>query len=303
MINIVTNNHSSALHIQDFLEYLYVSCNAAGIKASYGTGEWLLDSPNIFLEGGDLTFNKKIVNAKKIYPQLKTYAIVSEFIQDGIFNSANSNWKNPNTTNHYNDNSYWTKRTEGFFELLPHLDGLICMDSIVYEQYKSIHNKCFYLPLMFSKELNKTKDDAKFYDAVFSGTLTEHRVSIINKLRNLGFKIALLEGATPEYIRNAIYSQSKIALGLKLSEETLTFSSMRAFYCLNNEIPHLFENVNNKSDLYGFVNFAAGDDLIQSFVDLLNEYPKIKFQFKDYRKFTDSIKQKKLSEFKKWLLS
>ena len=167
------------------------------------------------------------------------------------------------TPDHYSNKDYWLERTGDFIRLLPYVDGIICLNSILLSQYRSIHKNCFYLPMLkLIKNSNFKKVPNKHYDFVFSGTITPYRKEIINNIRTRGFKIAALDSLTPQYIRDSIYAESRIVLCPKLHEETITFSNMRAYYCLNNRLPHIFETVSTPCDMAQFVNFSGSDYFI-----------------------------------------
>ena len=302
-MNIVTNNHNSQVHIQDIVEYLYFALTKSGASPTYGLGEWTLDAPNIVLEGGNSAFNDKIILAKNKFPSLKIYLIVTEFINDGYLNSANLNMSDGESKNtHYENKNYWIQRTNDFVKLLPYVDGLITMNSILYEQYKLVHSRCFYLPLLQIPELTfkKYKKSDKKYDFVFSGTITEYRKKIIAAINEQGFKTIVVDSSTPEYIRESIYTQSKIVLCPRLHERTVTFSTMRAFYCLNNSLPHIFESVTDKCDMGGFVNFSNSSDYVADAVASLNKISGENYLF---HRFSDYSKENYIifDNFKKWL--
>lgn len=53
-VNIVTSNYNSQVHIQDFLEYIFMALKSIGTDASYGIGGRTFNGANIILTSGIL---------------------------------------------------------------------------------------------------------------------------------------------------------------------------------------------------------------------------------------------------------
>jgi len=303
MINIVANNHSSQVHIQDFLEYIYIALRSTGEEPTYGIGEWTLSGANIVLEGGHSRFNDDIIKAKTAYPQLKIFLIVTEFVVDGFLNSANISFeKESENKDHYSNKDYWIKRTQDLNRLLPYVNGIICLNSILFGQYKLIHPNCFHLPLLKLKQSNKLEHKKnKIYDFVFSGTITPYRKEIIQQICENGYKVAALDSSTPQYIRDSIYSDAHAVLCPRLHENTITFSNMRAYYCLSNRLPHIFEFVTSPCDMARFVNFSPSKNFIVDAINFRKNIANQKFKFQEFEIYSNENKNTIFQSFKKWL--
>ena len=305
MINLVANNHLSQTQIQDFLEYLFLAITSTGVQASYGLGDWTVEGANIVLEGCTPDFTSKMIAAKQAYPSLKIFMVVTEFVKDGQLNSANVDFSDSNEPdNLYVDKENWLQRTAQLTRMLPYLDGLICLNSLLLKQYKEIHRNCFYLPLFKLNQLVRCKPlSPKKYDFVFSGTITQYRKLMIDALISRGIKVILLSSTTPEYTRNTIYAQSRAVLGPRLCEHTITFSNMRAYYCLINRLPHIFEPVKNPCDMARFVNFADQGDFFERVIYFHENFNKQKYMFDDFDAFSIENRKTFFKNFTNWLRS
>ena len=94
----------------------------------------------------------------------------------------------------------------------------------------------------------------------------------------------------PEYIRNDYCTRSKLYVGLKLSSETDLLSKFLAHFVLINSIPHVFEKVNQPTDLDTYINFVPENvQLIDYIDDVLTKNKNDHLQLNDnFNKYKDS---------------
>ena len=300
MPNIITSNHGSATHVEDILNYIYTGLRNVGANVIYSTDAYSQTGINIILENSLSDFYKKIAELKIKNKYSKLFVIVTERINNGIFNTAATNSSDATESNHYQNLKYWENRTFEFLKLLPHIDGFICLSEILVKEYAIFGKKIFFLgyahPLKHNP-INQLEPDQQDIDVLFAGSLTPYRKKIINELHEEGFKVQTLE-MLPEYLRNHFQSRAKITAGLKLSQNTNTLSKSRAYYCLINKIPHLFENVDDNTDLNPYINFCEKNT---SFTDSIIEYIRNnkKYPAHLFKKFENETRDKYSDIFSK----
>jgi len=183
--------------------------------------------------------------------------IVTELLTDGGFNPSNE--KTEDKSAHYSNLDYWKNRTAEFFNLLPHVDGLISVSEALTESYRHLNKRLFYLPLAAPGNhipLGGLASQDKDIDVIFTGSLTPYRTKILQELSAHGLNVFNLGVGTPEFLRHHYFARSRLSVGLRLSTETLILSKFRAWFHLVNRIPHLFEPTPDKTDLDEYIHFC-----------------------------------------------
>jgi hypothetical protein len=272
ILNLITTNHSQGIHVQDQFEYLYNGFSSIGANVRYSVDKWEIGEINIILENfSEDSFTESIINIKKQDLKGRLILVVTELIKEGSFNSSNST---KNSTDHYDNKDYWLKRYNNFIKVLPYVNGIACVSETLHLEYSKLFKNTFYLPLCHyqpARKINIRKPSECDIDILFSGTNTNYRNEIIEKIRSKGYN-ALNINVIPEYIRNDYCERTRLYLGLKLSSETDLLSKFRAHFVLVNSIQHVFEKVNQSTDLDAYIKFAPeGIELIDYLDEVLTK--------------------------------
>ena len=212
--------------------------------------------------------------------------IVTEIMTPTGFNSANT--AQTLSGEQYSDSAYWGKRTRGFETLVPQLDGLIFLAESLFEGYARLNLNSHYLPLVALPGYMRIKREPtskRDIDVFFSGTITAYRAQVIDMLKSEGLQVFQQSPQYPEYLRRHFLSRSKLAVGLRLAENTQFTSKQRAHYYLINRIPHVFETTPDETDLHKFIQFAKpGDEFVEMCFDILNDESVFPYEvFDDFR--------------------
>lgn len=276
--------------MQDQFEYLFNGFSSIGANVRYSVDKWEIGEINIILENfSEDSFTESIINIKKQDLKGRLILVVTELIKDDSFNSSNST---KNSTEHYDNKNYWLKRYNNFIKVLPYVNGIACVSETLYLEYSKLFKNTFYLPLCHyqpARKINIRKSNECDIDILFSGTNTNYRNEILEKIRSRGYK-ALNINVIPEYIRNDYCGRARLYLGLKLSSETDLLSKFRAHFVLVNSIQHIFEKVNQPTDLDAYIKFAPnGIELIDYLDEILSNDNLYRQEFNDnFIKFKES---------------
>ena len=297
LYNIFFANHGNGVGVEDQLSYIYDGLSSVNQRVLY-SDQYYRDGINVILENNVGNFYKIISKMKGQYPESKLVFVATEVIKDGIFNSGNVDFdaepSNEADKSHYHNRAYWQQRYDSFIELLPSIDRIICYSEQLMPEYQKLHKNVYYLPLAFPDNFvalkRKPLEDRKI-DCLFTGSFANpYRKKIIQDIKGQGnLNVVVLPGNTPKYIRDEYFSRAKVAIGIKISERAGLLSKFRAFYCLTNEIEHLFEYPTDNTDLNEYLNFCKDnnkivDELIQC-VKNIDKFPTDIFdQYKNSKK-------------------
>jgi hypothetical protein len=271
-INFLIGNHAPFVVPEDIFEYVLHGVRQAGAPIHYSIDDYRGDAINILMEGSSLESAKSFANLRGKYPNSKLYVIATEILTPGGFNSANVQL-NPRSdqhanakraqlnaqSDHYADAGYWQGRTQAFLELVRQADGLVFLAESLIDGYRHLGLKWHYLPLVCLPDypvLQRASEPQRDIDVFFSGTLTAYRHEVLEFLRQEGFTVVAQPPQCPDYVRRHFLGRSKLAVGLRLDQNTRFTSKQRAHYYLVNRVPHLFETTPDHTDLHEFVQFA-----------------------------------------------
>jgi hypothetical protein len=271
-INFIIGNHAPCVVTEDAFEYILQGVKGIGAPIRYSIDEYLGDAINIIMEGALVTTATSFAGLRQTYPRSRLYMIPTEILTDGRFNSANTVQQADG--DHYSNSTYWAQRSAGFFAVLPQIDGLIFTAESLVDGYRDLQVRSYYLPLVALPGyavVQRESEALRDIDVYFSGTLTAYRVKVLNALAQEGFNVVSHSTQYPNYVRRRFLARSKLAVGLRLGENTQFTSKQRAHYYLVNRIPHLFEATPDHTDLHRFIQFAEpGDVFLERCFELLN---------------------------------
>lgn len=286
-INFIIGNHKPCVVTGDAFEYIVQGVRQAGGAIQYSLGDYRGDCVNVIMEGCKIGTAKSFSEMRRKYPASRLYMIVTEILTDHGFNSANT--VHTLDGEHYSDFAYWDERSRGFHTLAPQLDGLIFLAESLFEGYARLKLPTHYLPLVALPgylALEREPEPKRDIDIYFSGTVTDYRAKVLHTLEEEGFQVFQQSPQYPEYLRRHFLARSKLAVGLRLAENTQFTSKQRAHYYLINRIPHVFETTPDETDLHKFIKFAKpGDEFVEKCFDILNDESVFPHQvFDEFRK-------------------
>ena len=271
-INFIIGNHKPCVVTEDVFEYVVQGFKKVGQAINYSVNNYHGDAINILMEGCKIGTAKTFAQMRLRYPNSRLYMIATEILTDKGFNSANT--VHSRDGEHYSDSGYWGDRTQGFLAMVPQLDGLIFLAESLFDGYKRLNLRSHYLPLVALPGypvIQREPEPQRDFDVFFSGTVTDYRTKVIERLEQEGFQVFLQSTQYPEYMRRHFLARSKLAIGLRLSDTTQFTSKQRAHYYLVNRIPHVFETTPDHTDLHEFIQFAEpGDAFLERCFELLN---------------------------------
>ncbi len=265
VINFLTQNHTSVLNIVDHTEYILNGLRYVGHDVRYSSGEYLENDINIFVECFAKNFYESLISLKNKFPKSKLYVVVTERISENCFNSADLNKKG---MDHYADVAYWKQRYDAFIKMAPFLDGIISVSECITDDYAFLGKNIFTLgyacPIGY-RPIDPIPFSRKDVDVIFTGTITDYRRRLLSALTERGAIVKIL-APTHDFLRRHYHQRSKLVLGCKLSESTSLLSKTRAFYCLSNELPHVFEKTDDLTDLTPYVNFQGDANSVADWI-------------------------------------
>jgi len=282
-VNLIFGNHSETpTFLEDLFNYIYYGLKNVGVNTLFSFNTFYGDGINFVLENyDDKNWYNSIIDLRKKYNNSRLVFIMSELIRNNRFDTADLTNTLPSTDNysHYYNKDYWQKRYDGYEKILPFTDAIISLTYKNAEGGCNIQNKkIFNLPSVYMKKLDKIEErpfEEKNIDFLFTGSITPHRQNIINSLKQYGYNVLVCFGISlPNYIRDDYSSRSKIHLGMQLSSTSHNLSTFRAWYCLNNNLEHLFEILKLPDDPDYISNYINFSDPNTTFVESCIEHLK-----------------------------
>lgn len=188
--------------------------------------------------------------------------IGTEPIVGGTFNGGieNGHW-------HYGNRDYWKLRYDAFKVAAQMADVIWVLAESMVPDYAA---QFPHLPVRFLphgwvsdfatvRQRPEAERDIDFY---FSGSLTDHRRTILGALAKAGHLVVTNDQATPEYLRQDHLSRAKVCLSLRLSPANRIPSVSRMHFHLQNRSFLLHEAYALAGPLDPFVLTAPADDLL-----------------------------------------
>lgn len=241
---------------------------------------------------------KKVVDHK----ETSVVLVGTEAINGNRFDSQNRTDSNLSRRSYYDEDSKWALRFKLFAEATQYAK-LILVPPLPKEQlnlYRQFETPVLRLPFIYpnndkfcTQRLNKTTE--KVYDFCFSGTITYHRSTIIQDLRNKGFTVAILDNMTSEYIRQDVYSKSWMIIAPLLDSQTKFMSLSRAKYILDHGYNHLFEMPlsldSSDNDILKFVMKEKQETYLDKCISQVNKLKDANKQWYDNNDYVSNSKK------------
>jgi hypothetical protein len=262
MINFIIGNHETSLVGEATLEYLVEGLGGVGAPISYAIDEYRGEGVNLVLEGATIPAARALSGFRKKYPQSRMFLVVIDaFVPDGM--------RGPQ-----GDGAAAAKeRSAAFRDLAAAADGLVFLAESPGADYRKLHPRTHYLPLVALPgypALTREPEALRDIDVYFSGTLTDYRRGVFERLRQAGLEVTAQPAQFPDYVRRHFLSRARLAVGLRPGPDGASLSKHRAHYYLLNRVPHLFEATPDRTDLHPHVQFAApGEAFVEQCVDLV----------------------------------
>jgi hypothetical protein len=254
-----TGNHDNSHSITDTVLFLKAALQDCGHQAciSHRTEPGHL---NIVLE--------HFVEERQLRALLDGHAAGARFIlvgtepiAGGSFNGGidDKHW-------HYSNQAYWKLRFDAFKIAAALCDAIWVLAESMVPAYAELfpHVPVRFLPhghvndFATVRQRPEAERDIDFY---FSGSLTEHRRSILGALSR-SHHVVYNDHGTPEYLRQDQLSRTKVCLSLRLSPQNRIPSVSRMHFHLQNRSFLLHEAYELPSPLDSFVLQSPTDDLV-----------------------------------------
>ena len=285
-VSIFTGNHLTT-GISDQLDYLIFILNKYGIEATTST-RLSNDVPNILIENFtnyEVFLIEKFKNENK---NAELFCIVTEhfelkdgnlFLNEERFDSART----------YIPNLY--ERFINFFRLSHYFSGIITLQGLPKKDYIQeifLQHKIFNfsgLPLP-SDIKNRSRDKIEYeYDLCFFGKLTEHRQSILDKLKRK-YRIYVGYEVAPK-ARNRVLMKTRYNINIAQSENWTNVSTMRVFSSSKLGVSTINLSKLSDNNVPGLINMRL-EDLMENGLPSSRKTTKLK-TIKNSRKIVNNF--------------
>lgn len=248
--------HGSVV-ISDFIKYCHAEALAEGLDF-YVSPTIQPHAVNIIMDGLKDDFQSRLVSNRKKSKRDNTSIlfIQTEIVRGNSFNSGYIEMKEQADliTHMYEYKDYWDDRFLKFNQILPFVDHVACMHHLSKEYLQSKgYDQTSLIPLRYHETYQHTCHQYSYhrqpFDVLFTGSLTQHRAAVLNKLVNDGLKALSYSTLNSDDTRVSTALSSKIYLGLKHSIMTPQASVMRIYWALMNEIFAMHEHTTEPNEL------------------------------------------------------
>jgi len=251
--NVCVGNLENKNSVEDKARLLCLGLRQLGHRVSIS--DFILDGAiNVLFECFSDAF---VAELRSTHPFAQTILVGTEWITGATFNDFS---ETSNST--YDWKAMWKRRFDNFVALAAQARGVWCLSPYQLDDYRRLAgNRVFYLPHGFVEtfaQAHRVPDEHKTIDFIFSGTLTERRLSILRELTNRGYIVRSFPPHTPAYVRLEMYSLARIVLGLKVSDRWEYPSVSRTHYCVSNRFLLVNEWHPRTSDLDPYA-IASGE--------------------------------------------
>jgi hypothetical protein len=195
-------------------------------------------------------------------PGTRYILVGTELITGSSFNAglAQNDW-------HYSNGDYWKRRYEGFMLATRLADAIWVLGESVIDSYvAAVPDKPVrFLPHGYVEGFDQVqhRDEAdKDIDFYFSGSMTQHRLDILNAL-NKDHVVAFNGQASPDYLRIDLMARAKVCLSLRLSPDNELPSVSRMHFHIQNRNYLVHERYAGTCRLDPYVLHAPSDDFVE----------------------------------------
>jgi len=260
------NHGAPYLPIQDNLMYIKLALEEAGHDV-YINPDVEEGAVNVLFEN----FNDEQTDMLLLQAKAGTKIVIfaSETPTGGTFNDfktkdSGAGW--------YGRNPVWDMRYRNFLRVAEACKQVWCYRQDQLDLYAKIVPSSWlhFVPLGYVAGLATVRQmpyRLKDIDFIFTGTMTGQRLSILNKLQDMGYRVFIPKNILPDFIRDNICARAKICLGLKQYEEWEATSLIRDYYHLMNGTYYIAEACKISSPVNNYVATVTSGHLIDACVE------------------------------------
>lgn len=269
---LVYGNHGKdPFHIMDTLLLVKYSLESLGHKADLE--EYLTPGKtNILLECFTYDFIEAYKEVKKT-PGTEYLIIGTEYITGETFNDFCEPADELRRHSHYEAPNYWKKRFKTFLLAQEHARAVWHLSESQIEAFRRAtgNDRVYYLPHGYAEgfaRIRQKPEAHKDIDAIFTGTLTKHRLDVIEALEARGIK-AIARKPLNTVQREDLIARAKIGINLKQTVDWKYASNSRYHYHLSNNSLLVSEHCEVPCDLSRYVVEASPDGLAETCLEWL----------------------------------
>ena len=223
-------NHDNTLSIADTVWFLRQALIDCGHDVQMNVGI-RTDRVNILIEHFlDEASIQLMAQVREI--GARYIVIATEPISHGCFHGGvrRNHW-------HYGNDDKWARRYQGFRRVVAFSEAVWVLDESMLDSYREALPgvKLLYLPhghVSGYRSFEHRPEAEKDIDFYFSGTLTQHRESVLKELQRRGHKVLAHEQGVAPYLRHEWQSRARVCLSMRLDEANLIPSVSRMHYHL-----------------------------------------------------------------------
>lgn len=270
-IKIIYQNHgATGIHVADILTLIRDGLTMAGYHADIERN-FVPGHTNILLENFNDEFTDQLLQSLDLGTQF--IIVATEFLTSGTFNHF-GNISESLTNAHYGKPNYWKIRHRNFMRLAKHALAVWHLCEHQTNAYQQALPDCRigylphgYVPTM-QRVMMKPKAERNI-DFLFTGTLTEHRQSILENLETRGFRVMMCPPTTAHFHREDLVARTRIALNLRQNADWPYPSNSRLHYHLINQSFLMTERCSYSCDLDAYV--AHSENIIEDAIERLSQ--------------------------------
>jgi hypothetical protein len=253
-----TGNHNNSVGIGDTVVFLRNALRDCGHQASI-SAHIVPGKINILLE--------HFVEERHLRELIDGHAAGARYILIGtepiVGNTFNGNIDGSHW--HYSNTKYWQLRFDTFKVAARLADAIWVLAESMLPAYTELFPE---LPVRFLQHgwvsdyaaVEPRAESEQDIDFFFSGSLTEHRRSVLAQLERR-HRVVYQPPAAPDYLRLDSLSRTRVCLSMRLSPTNRIPSVSRMHYYLQNRCFMLHEAYELSSPLDPFVLAASSDEL------------------------------------------
>ncbi|HRK37706.1 MAG TPA: hypothetical protein PK347_04890 [Burkholderiaceae bacterium] len=271
---IVYGNHGKdPFHIMDTLLLIKYSLQEIGHKADIQE-QMTPGKANILMEYFTYDFIEAMKEIKEV-PGTQFILVATEFLTGDTFNDFQQTDAVIQPQSHYDWSHFWRKRYKTFTLAQKMSTAIWHLASNQVPIYQNMFSSSsvFYLPHGYTDAFGRVVQVPwahKDIDAIFTGTLTPHRLKVVECLKQNGIN-ALAVKAVNSVVREDLVGRSKIGINLKQNESWLYPSNSRFHYHLSNRSIMLTEHCPESCDLNAYVTNASENNFTELCMQMIGK--------------------------------
>ena len=271
---LVYGNHGKdPFHIMDTLLLIKLGLESLGHKADL-EAQMTPGKTNILLE----CFTFDFVEAMKEVSKTRGTEFIiigTEFATGETFNNFSNPDEEPALDSHYDIPQYWKKRFRTFLRAQESARAIWHLAESQVEPFKQAaqNSQVFYLPHGYVEGFARVRHKPAQYkdiDAIFTGTLTKHRHSLIRELEKCG--VSAVATKPLNFVqREDLVARSKIGLNIKQTNSWLFPSNSRYHFHLCNDSLMVSERCEIQCDLSPYIIESTLSGFVERCCEILSD--------------------------------